>query len=320
MSVLGRVRSAAASAARQVRRRRRDRASTLGELAAVAGGTLAVEARHLGTGRSVSAHPDRPCKLASIVKVPLAALVLDRIDEGRLGLGDVVAVEPRHLCPGSGVIAGRMRVPGLSLSVENLLRLALAESDNTATDVLFDLVGGPTAVQAFLDAHGHPNVRVDRTIRGLVSALHDVPIQPGDDPDVVLRGAPAPSAAYARSFFADPRDTATPRALVDLFADLWAGRLLPPEPTAWLVAALGEGAVGGRRFRALLPAGAVVAHKTGTLWGGAGRMVADAGVVRLLGDAGHVAVAAFLTGSDRPKREQEAVLAHAARIAVDALR
>ena len=49
-------------------------------------------------------------------------------------------------------------------------------------------------------------------------------------------------------------------------------------------------------------------------------MVADAGVVRLLGDAGHVAVAAFLTGSGRPKREQEEVLARVAEIAVGAHR
>ena len=171
-------------------------------------------------------------------------------------------------------------------------------------------------MQAFLDHRGHPALRVDRTIRSMIGDLHGMRIEPGHDPRTVLRDRPPP-AGHARAFLADPLDTAPPRAVVDLFSDLWAGRLLPPAPTAWLVAALGEGTTVDGRFRASLPAGAVVAHKTGTLWG-AGRMVADAGILRLPG-GGHTAVAAFLTGSGRPKREQEAVLAHAARIAVGAL-
>ena len=269
-----------------------------------------------GPARRCRTGADRPCKLASIVKLPLAVHVLGRVGDGQLELGDRVAVEARHVCPGSGLIARRFRVPGLSLSVDNLLRLALAESDNTATDV-FDRVGGPVAVQRAADEWGHGGVRVDRTVRAMIGDLYGIRIEDGHNPKTVLRDA-RPSGDHTRAFFADALDTATPRAVADLLADLWAGHPLPPETTEWLVSVLSTCRTGDRRFRARLPAGFVMAQKTGTLWGGAGRMVADAGVVRLSGDAGHAAVAAFLTGSERPKREQEAVLAHVARIVVRA--
>lgn len=318
MSPRRHIRRAAGVLQRRLWGRRLRQASSLAQLSALSGGDLAVHARHLGTGQTLSHGADQPAKLASIVKVPLAIHVLAEIEVGRFGLSDLVPVEPRHLCPGSGVIANRLHVPGLSLSIGNLLRLSLAESDNTATDVLFGLIGSPAAVQQAVAEWGHGVVHIDRTIRVMIGDLCGIQIEDGHNPKTVLRDA-QPSGDHTRAFFADPLDTATPRAVVDLFADLWTGHLLPPDATAWLGSVLGAPATGSRRFRAGLPAGAVVAQKTGTLWCGAGRMIADAAVLRLP-DGEHAAVAAFLTGSRQPKAEQEEVLARAADMAYHAFR
>ena len=49
----------------------------------------------------------------------------------------------------------RLRHPnGTSLTVEELLRFAISESDGTASDVLMRLAGGPAAVQAYLTELG----------------------------------------------------------------------------------------------------------------------------------------------------------------------
>ena len=317
MSLRRQARRVTDAVERRLQGRRLSRAGSLAEAEALSGGRLSVHACHLGTGQTLSHGADQPCKLASIAKVPLAVHTLARAAAGAFALDELVAVEPRHVCPGSGVLAGRFRVPGVSLSVDNLLRLSLAQSDNTATDVLFDLVGGPQAVQAAMNARGIQDMRVDRTIRSLLGDLYGVRIEDEDDHRTVLRGA-TPSPAHAQAFTNDPRDTATPVAVVDLLAALWAGRLLPPDATDWLVSVLGACDTGGRRFRGRLPPGAVVAQKTGTLWGGAGRVVADAAVVRLHG-GGHVALAAFLSGSQQPRLAQEAILARVAEVVVGAL-
>lgn len=304
--------------ARRLRHRRLAAASTLAALAAATDGALAVEARHLETGRSLALNPDRPCKLASVVKIPLAVHVLACVAEGRFALRDLFPVEPRHVCPGSGVIAGRLRVPGVELSIDNLLWLSLVESDNTATDVLFDLVGGPEAVQESMRAQNLVGIRVDRSIREMISALYGIDIRPTDDPRTVLRKAPARPLEAVRAFSDDGLDTASPHAVVDLLAALWHGRLLTPEHGAYLFSVLRECATGDRRIRALVPAKAILAQKTGTLWKGI-NMVADVGILRLPGAGGHVALAVFLTGSHRSRREQEEVIAHTARIAFEAL-
>ncbi|MEM6287403.1 MAG: serine hydrolase [Bacteroidota bacterium] len=285
-----------------MRRRRRAQtraqAASLSDLAAFTDGRLAAHARHLESGRTLALDGGRRCKLASVVKVPLAVHVLEQVADGRLGLDDRIEVEGRHMCEGSGVIATWLRAPGLSLSVDNLLRLALRLSDNTATDVLFEVAGGPEAVQTSLNRLGHDAVRVDRTIAGVVDAV---------------------TGPEATTFYDDDRDTASPEAVVDLLADLWAERLLSPNLTAHLLEILGACKTGRRRFRAHMPTGSVVAQKTGTFVPKhADALVADAGVLRLPGDAGHVAVAAFLTGATAPTAEQEDVVAHVARVAYEA--
>ena len=49
-----------------------------------------------------------------------------------------------------------------AFTVRDLLEAAVSHSDNTAADVLLNLVGGPSVVTAFLRNHGIRNMRVDR--------------------------------------------------------------------------------------------------------------------------------------------------------------
>ena len=177
------------------------------------------------SAESVTFNASSAFPLASLTKVVSAIGILRQVDDASLHLGQLVAVEPRHVCPGGGIEA-RFRVPGVALSVDNLLRSALVESDNTAADVLLDAAGGPSALQTLVERHA-PGIRVDRSLRDILQDVCGAAVPEGAPFDSTLwntslRKPYSPELqARLRAFVTDPRDTATPLALVQLLARLY---------------------------------------------------------------------------------------------------
>ena len=127
--------------------------------------------------------------------------------------------------------------------------------------------------------------------------------------------APGDRLTAMRGFLADPRDTATPDATIELLRKAFRGELLSPPLTKRLVAILEATSTGSGRIKGLLGAGTVVAHKTGTtgtamkLNGGTN----DVGVI-----AGELAIAVYIKGSTRTLAAREKVIAQVAKAAFDA--
>src|SRR5579872_7538592 len=101
--------------------------------------------------------------------------------------------------------------------------------------------------------------------------------------------AAADSASHTR-FLKDERDTASPDAMTALLAKFERGEALKPVSTELLRDLMERSATGPNRLKGQLPAGTVVAHKTGT-WGDAA--MNDVGIITLPGGKGHVAIAVF---------------------------
>jgi beta-lactamase class A len=155
-------------------------------------------------------------------------------------------------------------------SAANLMRAMIIHSDNYATDLLLKDLGGPETVQAWLKQHHVTGLRIDRNIAQLLRAKRD------------LR---------------DIRDSSTPRAMVHLLQRLDSGKMLRPSSRSYLLDLMGRCMTGKNRIRGMLPAGARVEHKTGTLNG----LSTDVGFITLP-DGRRVAVAFFARyGSDRPR-------------------
>jgi beta-lactamase class A len=123
-----------------------------------------------------------------------------------------------------------------------------------------------------------------------------------------------------RAFISDPRDTATPRATVELLKRTFSGELLSASSTTRLIQILESTATGGSRLKGLLPPGTVVAHKTGTTdtYHGFNGGTNDAGVVTLPSNAGRFAIAVYIKGSTATTEIRERVIARIARSAFDA--
>lgn len=164
-----------------------------------------------------------------------------------------------------------------------LMNAMLIHSDNRATDLLIGTLGGPANVDAWLRAQNLSGIRVDRTIAQLLSAKRD------------LR---------------DVRDSATPTAMLGLLRVIDRGNALKPESRNLLLDMMRRCATGTNRIRGILPPGATVEHKTGTLTGYTG----DVGFLTTP-TGRRIAVAFFARyGENRP-----AVIATAARAIYDAL-
>ena len=182
------------------------------------------------------------------------------------------------------VDAGRRTLddPIAGTSALKLMDAMIVRSDNRATDLLMASLGGPGAVDNWLRAHNLAGIRVDRTIAQLLSARRD------------LR---------------DIRDSSTPTAMLGLLRLIDSGTALKPESRYLLLDMMRRCATGSNRIRGILPPGATVEHKTGTLSGYTG----DVGFLTTLRGR-RIAVAFFARGgSNRP-----AVIATAARAIYDA--
>ena len=102
------------------------------------GGTVGVAARNLASQASVRVNADELFPMASCFKVPVMVEVMRRVDAGTLRLDDRLTLTEADKSPGSTLIHCQ---EGLQPSVRDLLYLMITLSDNTATDMLWRLVG-----------------------------------------------------------------------------------------------------------------------------------------------------------------------------------
>lgn len=223
--------------------------------------------------------------MRSVYKLPIALAILRRADLGELRRDSVITVTLADFVPNlHSPLRERAQGRPVSVTVDSLLMLTIAQSDNTASDVLLSLAGGGAAVTRNLRALGIADIRVDRSERELSQST---------DSDSELR------------------DKATPEAMADLLVAVHKGKGLSRASHDRLLDMMRKTATGPNRIRALLPPGTQVAHKTGT-----GRpMTNDAGLVTLP-NGEHVAIVVFVRSS-ASIAESERVIARIARTVYD---
>lgn len=292
----------------------------LARLAETSGGTMGLAVVHLESGRNAYLNADESFPMASTYKVPIAASLLQLVDEGTLALSNMIDIGPENLSPGSGTITTLFDDPGLSVSLHNLMEVMLLISDNTATDIILDKVGGGGAVTTRMRAWDLDGIRVDRPTQGIIAdylgldELPPVSARHRDGYQELFESIPEKDLeAASDAFDKDPRDTATPRDMAGLLAKVWRREILSDGSSALLIDVMERCQTGESRLKGLLPADTVVAHKTGTI----GKTTNDVGIITLPDDKGHVIVVAFVKESELEVPERERAIAETARTAHD---
>jgi len=292
----------------------------LERIAKLANGRVGVCARHLESGKQISLNLNEAFPMASTVKVAIAVQLFNKIEIGELSLMTMVNLQPSDLHPGSGTLDVLFAKPGVQLSVQNLLELMMVISDNSATDILLRLAGGPKAVNQKMKELGIQGMSVDRTIVELIADLEGVTL-PAESEwtlgfyDKLLKSTtPESRTAAEMKLRKDPRDTSTPLAMVDLLTGIYQSSSLKPESRDNLLAVMERCRGGAARLKGYLPPSTLVAHKTGSLNASA---TDDVGIITLPDGAGHIAIAVFVSDSEQPMEQREQTIAHLTRSIYD---
>lgn len=103
------------------------------------GGTFGIYLEDLDKNETWTWNENEVFNAASIIKVPIMAAVFSAFNEGMFKLSDTIVLKRDDLVGGSGVL--QHLTPGISLTIYDYLTLMIIQSDNTATNVLIDLVG-----------------------------------------------------------------------------------------------------------------------------------------------------------------------------------
>jgi len=277
------------------------------------GGELGVSATVVESGRTVGWRDGEPFPMASTFKLTVALAVLARVDSGRISLDDSVRLTPADYRMGPSPVTEDLPAGGGPATVRRMLESMMTFSDNTATDALMRLAGGPPAVMAHLRSRGVEGQRVDRYEGQVYLDYNGVAPPPAQwttqGVQRLADSVPAARKQAARdSFFADPLDTSTPDAMAALLVQVQRGQGMTPASRELLLNAMRRSSTGARRIRAGVPPGTEVADKTGTI----GRTTNDVGLVTLP-DGRHLALAVFVRNSTKSNQEVEPAIAAATR-------
>ena len=264
-------------------------------LAATIDAKAGVAAIELENGNAFSLRGEESFPMASVFKLPLAITVLHRADAGVLHLDQTYTISARDFSPGHSPIRDRAKGQPVKLTLRELVTAAVSDSDNTAGDFLVRLVT-PAVVTQQMRALTANGIRVDRTEKSIIETF----------------STPAGIARYAT----DPRDTATPLSMVRLLRSMYERTdALKPDSHAFLLSLMTKSA-NPVRLGKFLPAGCIVAHKTGTMPG----TMNDAGIVTSPDGKHHFAIAIFTKGSTHtPEDRRERVIGEIARKIYDVL-
>jgi beta-lactamase class A len=283
----------------------------------ISNGIVGVGIIHLETGRELYLNKNERFPMASAVKVPVAVQLMKLVDQGRVHLDSMITIKRGDFSPGSGVIKHRTS-PGDELSLVYLLEKMLTISDNSATDIIFRLVGGPAAVHQSMVNAGIAGMSVDRPIYMVLSNVWGVTDLKENEAyslpvlnKMVSKVTREERMEARRNFITDTRDTSTPEAMARLLEKIWRQDILSSSSAEMVLDVMSK-SHGNHRIKGLLPPGTKVYHKTGTIRGG----LSDVGIVELPNNAGHLVVVVFVKGG-MPVYTAELTMARIARDAFD---
>lgn len=244
---------------------------------------IGVYGLNLGTGRTLGYRENDMFATCSAFKAYVAAQILQKDQHGELSLSDMIYIDPAVLVP----VASKVTEPhvGGHLPLSELAAAAVRDSDNTATNLMVGMLGGPPSVTDFARSVGDDRTWMVRWETELNSAI------PGD-----------------------PRDTTSPRAMSTGFLNMLTGDVLDEPHRALLWEWMSTINTGDKRIRAGLPAGWGIADKTGS---GDYGSTNDLGVAYgPNGERMQLGVMARTRSDDPTAPYNDAIIADATRVAV----
>jgi beta-lactamase class A len=198
--------------------------------------------KSLESGEEIALDADRQMETMSTIKIPLMVEVLEQIKAGKFKLTDKYTFAAADSQPGTGTI--QRLDPGAVMTVKDLITMMIIVSDNTATEVLYRMVGGPDTVNARMKAMGLQKTQAMNVPSKWFPQLR--------------------SAASTEQFYRDgkyPFGLTTPREMGRLLEMMERGALVDKESSELMLRIMR-----GQLYRTRIPrylSGYTIPHKTG---------------------------------------------------------
>ncbi|MBB6004132.1 class A beta-lactamase, subclass A2 [Arcicella rosea] len=240
---------------------------------------------------SITVNNELQYPLQSVFKFHIALAVLNQVDKGKLRLNQKIFIKPNDLLPNTwSPMREKYPTANVSLSIAEIIRYTVGESDNNGCDILLRLIGGTKTVNDYIHKVGVQEVSIVANEEDMHKAW-----------DVQFSNWTKPMAAVdLLKLFYDKKITSKAN-----FDFLW--EVMTNSPT------------GKKRIQAQVPKGSVVAHKTGTSdtnEEGITSAVNDIGIVTLP-NGKHFAISVFVTNSKENTESNEKIIADISKLACD---
>lgn len=261
-------------------------------IASNADATVSVACDLPGTALNCDLRADGHPPMQSVFKLPLGLAILHQVEQGRFTLDQPIRFLPSdRLQPGSySPLQDKYPDANVDVPLRELIRLSVYLSDNAAADTLLRLLGGPRALQSYIDSLGIQGFHIEDNEFSLHTDAH----------------------LQFDNWF-------TPRAAVALLRRLADNSPLTPANTQLLLSFMQGPGNGTGRIKAGLPADTVVRHKSGTSDTVIGVTYAMNDIALItLPDGRTLALAVFLTNSTDTQAQREATIAAIAKAAYEA--
>jgi beta-lactamase class A len=193
----------------------------------------------LDTGEYLDVAGDRPLSAASTIKIPVLVAFLEALDQGKVKLDTSLTLTKEVIGSGSGAM--QYKSPGSTYTALYTATEMSVNSDNTATNMIIQLLGGNVALNAKFQQWGMTQTKINNPL-----------------PD--LEGT----------------NLTSPKDLAHLLARVSQGEILSMRSRDRLFRIMGA-TTNNRLLPQSLGQGAEIVHKTGDI----GSIIGDAGIVDL---------------------------------------
>ena len=131
-------------------------------------GDVGLYMQHLEHHQSIAINADTVFPTASMIKVPILAVLLDKVERGQLNYHDTLKYTKERRRAGDDLLSSF--ADGEELTLDRLAFLMITTSDNTAAIWCQELAGTGSAINEWLRDHGFVHTRVNSRTPGREAA------------------------------------------------------------------------------------------------------------------------------------------------------
>ncbi|WP_417429509.1 class A beta-lactamase, subclass A2 [Halpernia sp.] len=255
--------------------------------------TVAVSVLSFEKAFSFDINGDKHLPMQSVFKFHIALAVLNLVDEGKLNLKQKIFIKKADLLENTwSPIREKYPSGNVELTLAEIIKYTVAQSDNNGCDILLKLIGGTKTVQDFMNSKGVK----DFQIKFNEEEMH-------------------------QDWNAQYENYSSTDSIVKLLKEFYDNKIISKSSTDFLMKIMIETTTGKNKLKGSLPKNTLLAHKTGSSGKndlGLTGAENDMGIVTLP-NGNHYAICVFVSNSTEDQKTNEEIIAEISKLTFDYL-